>query len=39
MEKEFDFRNHQVGDKVYHITDGWVFIEKKEQDFFFVKDQ
>lgn len=36
MEKEFDFRNHQVGDKVYHITRGWVKIEHKEKGLFFV---
>jgi hypothetical protein len=39
MEKEFDFRNHQVGDKVYDIIDGWVKIEHKEQYCFFVKAQ
>ena len=39
MEKEFDFRNHQVGDKVYDIVDGWVTIEYKEEDLFFVKGQ
>jgi hypothetical protein len=39
MEKEFDFRNHQVGDKVYHIIDGWVTIQKKEQNCFYVKSQ
>jgi hypothetical protein len=39
MEKEFDFKNHQVGDKVYHIVHGWVKIEKKVGDFFYVKAQ
>ena len=39
MEKEFDFRNHQVGDKVYHIIDGWVTIQKKEKNCFYVKAQ
>lgn len=37
MEKEFDFRNHQVGDKVYHVTRGWVKIEHKEEGLFFVE--
>ena len=37
MKKEFDFRNHQVGDKVYHIIHGWAKIEHKEQNCFHVK--
>lgn len=37
MTKEFDFRNHQVGDKVYHITRGWVKIEHKEENRFSIK--
>ncbi len=39
MEKEFDFKNHQVGDKVYHIFYGWVKIEYKEQNCFYVNAQ
>lgn len=39
MEKEFDFRNHQVGDKVYHIVNGWVKIKKKYEDFFYVEEE
>ena len=39
METEFDFRNHKVGDNVYHIIHGWVTIEYKEQNSFYVKTQ
>jgi hypothetical protein len=39
MEKEFDFSNHQVGDKVYHVVRGWAVIEQKEQNFFSVKGE
>jgi hypothetical protein len=39
MEKEFDFRNHQVGENVYHIVYGWVNIEYKEQNCFYVNAQ
>ena len=39
MQKEFDFRNHQVGDKVYHVARGWVKIKKKYEDFFYVEEE
>ena len=39
MKTEFDFKNYQVGDKVYHIVHGWVKIEYKERNCFFVKTQ
>jgi hypothetical protein len=39
MKTEFDFKNHQVGDKVYHIFEGWGTVQYKEQNSFYVEAQ
>lgn len=31
MKKDFDFKNTKVGEKVYHVTMGWVTVNYNDR--------